>query len=450
VGSQRGVTATIALVAALAVWGTTRRIGLDSPQAVTQNILAMQEFLGVTTTTFLAMGAVMSERIQSKWALTQANRALQADIIRRERAEERFSKAFAASPAALCITRLDNGTFVDVNDSFLHLLDYMRGEVVGRTTIEVGLFANMEQRMDLVRRLREDGQVRNQELTIHTRSGQTREIIFSSEAIDLNGEDHILAILSDITERKQAEAEIKRLNEELEQQVIERTAELDAATSELGTMTNSIAHDLRTPLRSIDGFSQLLLTNYNHQLDTAAQDYLQRLRAASQQMGRLIDNLLALARLTRDEMTREPVDLSELVRTMAADLQSAEPDRQVEFIIAPDITISADTRLMQAAMQNLIGNAWKFTARHPQARIEFGVLPQSDGPPVYFVRDDGAGFNNAYAGKLFGPFRRLHTPTEFPGAGIGLAAVKRIIQRHGGRIWAEGAVEQGATFYFSL
>jgi PAS domain S-box-containing protein len=297
------VTATIALVAALAVWGTTRRIGLDSPQAVTQDILAMQEFLGVTTTTFLAMGAVMSEGIQSKWALTQANRALQADIIRRERAEERFSKAFAASPAALCITRLDNGTFVDVNDSFLHLLDYMRGEVVGRTTIEVGLFANMEQRMDLVRRLREDGQVRNQELTINTRSGQTREIIFSSEAIDLNGEDHILAILSDITERKQAEAEIKRLNEELEQQVIERTAELDAATSELGTMTNSIAHDLRTPLRSIDGFSQLLLTNYNHQLDTAAQDYLQRLRAASQQMGRLIDNLLALARLTRDEMT---------------------------------------------------------------------------------------------------------------------------------------------------
>jgi len=234
-----------------------------------------------------------------------------------------------------------------------------------------------------------------------------------------------------------------------EQRVIERTAQLKAANQELEAFAYSVSHDLRAPLRSIDGFSRALLQDYADRLDDPGQHYLQRIRAATQQMSQLIDDLLKLSRVTRSEMRREPVDLSALARAIAAELQATQPERQVEWSIAPRLVVNADAHLMRILLNNLMGNAWKFTAKHSTAKIELGTT-QQDSQPVYFVRDDGAGFDITYVDKLFGAFQRLHSANEFEGTGIGLATVQRIVHRHGGRVWAKGAVEQGAAVYFTL
>ncbi len=250
----------------------------------------------------------------------------------------------------------------------------------------------------------------------------------------------------------QAQAAIRNLNEQLEQRVRERTSQLESANRELEAFCYSVSHDLRTPLRTIDGFSQATLEDYGASLDDTGRDYLNRVLAGCRQMDQLIDDLLNLSRVTRDQMRREPVDLSALAQAVVSQLRAASPGRDVDVRIAPGLAAVGDARLLRTALFNLLENAWKFSARRPDAVIEMGADPQREGrpPQVFFVRDNGVGFDMQYAGKLFNAFQRLHTTKEFPGTGIGLATVARVIQRHGGRIWADAGIGRGATFYFTL
>ncbi len=246
------------------------------------------------------------------------------------------------------------------------------------------------------------------------------------------------AIVRDITDRKRRDEELRAMN-----------AQLEVTNQELETFSYSVSHDLRAPVRAIDGFSAILEQDYADKLDNRGRDCLHRVRASAQRMYTLIDALLMLSRVTREEMRRDVIDLSALARSVATELQRLHPERNVEFNIAPGIIGVGDGSLVRVALENLIGNAWKFTSRQPKAFIEFGAVDQR-GSTVYFVRDNGAGFDMVYADKLFGAFQRLHTTDEFPGTGIGLPTVQRIVRRHGGAVWADAEVDEGATFWFTL
>jgi light-regulated signal transduction histidine kinase (bacteriophytochrome) len=257
-----------------------------------------------------------------------------------------------------------------------------------------------------------------------------------------------MVLFAGMNAHKGVEAEILRLNQELEQRVRDRTAQLEAINHELEAFCYSVSHDLRAPLRSIRGFSEVLVDRYRSQLDERAQEYLERISQSSEHMDKLIEDLLKLSRVARSELRSQTVNLSELFGSIAADLVKSDPARAAEFVIAPDLRARGDERLLRVALDNLLQNAWKFTSRQPRTRIECGST--SEPEPAFYVRDNGAGFDMAYADRLFGVFQRLHSAKDFPGTGVGLATVQRIINRHGGRAWATGAPNQGATVYFTL
>jgi two-component system sensor histidine kinase/response regulator len=287
----------------------------------------------------------------------------------------------------------------------------------------------------------------NSELHDREQSGMGVEIYF-------NGRRHFITadrlqilnlLLSTYEAAMQRNQELNRAKDEL--QTV--NAALEVVNKELEAFSYSVSHDLRAPLRTIDGFSQALLEDYVDKLDDEGKDNLQRVCSATKRMGELIDDMLNLSRVSRTEIRLETVDLSAMAQTIVAELRRSQPERQVEFVIADGMVATGDGGLLKAALENLLGNAWKFTGKRSTAKIEFGVTRQ-DGNLAYFVRDNGAGFDTAYADKLFGAFQRLHGQNEFSGTGIGLATVQRIIHRHGGRIWAEGKPDKGATFYFTL
>lgn len=288
-----------------------------------------------------------------------------------------------------------------------------------------------------------------QELWLRSRDGRRIPFLMTGVRIEVDGITHIVGIGFDITPRLEAEDQVRRLNEDLEERVRERTTELAAANKELESFSYSVSHDLSAPLRGIDGFSRMLAEDFGALLPEVGRSYITRIRAATQRMQQLIDDLLRLSRVTRDELQRESLDLSIMAREVLDELRAGQPQRDVSIGIAPDLVVFADRNLLRIALSNLLRNAWKFTSRRPTATIEVGVLREGN-ETVYFVRDDGAGFDMRYAGRLFGAFHRLHRSSEFEGTGIGLAIVSRILHRHGGRIWAEAEIDRGATFFFTL
>jgi len=370
--------------------------------------------------------------------LTEQRRA--AEVLR---AGEEYARRIVDVAYDAFVAINEEGVITGWNRHAEDMFGWSREEVIGRVLAETIIPTPLRDahRRGLARFLETgEGPVLNRvvELTAVRRSGVEFPVELTISPLTVGRKYVFTAFVRDITQRKEAEEKLRRY-----------TADLEAANAELDAFAYSVSHDLRAPLRSIDGFSQALLEDYAGQLDAAGQQYLQRVRASSQHMAMLIDDLLQLSRVTRAEMSRERVNLSDLAHSIAADLQRNDPERHVEFVITSGVEIDGDSRLLHLVLENLLGNAWKYTAKHPRARIEFGIT-QHEARPAYYVRDDGAGFDMAYAAKLFGAFQRLHAPGEFEGTGVGLATVRRIIGRHGGRVWGEGAVEQGATFYFTV
>ena len=287
---------------------------------------------------------------------------------------------------------------------------------------------------------------KNFEYRILTKTGDVKWVSHSWSPIIFDNKLHsIVSIIEDITERKTTEHEIIELNENL----LRRSNELTIANKELETFSYSVSHDLRAPLRSIDGFSQALLEDYGKILDETGKEYINRVRKSTHRMAQLIDDMLRLSRLTRVEMNIQKVDLSQLSSSIIDDYKKTEPERKIKFIINKEMIADGDANLLHILLENLLGNAWKFTKKRENAEIRFGKTKQGQDT-VFFIRDNGAGFNMKYVDKLFIPFQRLHDETDYPGTGIGLGIVSRIIHRHGGRIWAEAEENKGATFYFTL
>jgi len=386
-------------------------------------------------------------------------RELREVALRRERqqaqealvsSETRYRRLFESAQDGILILDAATGQIQDVNTFLIEMLGYSKEEFLGKKLWEVGAFRDTAASKAAFQELQRSGYVRYEDLPLETSTGQQIAVEFVSNVYRVDHTQVAQCNIRDITARKQADVAIRQLNADLAQHVQERIAQLEALNAELETFNYAVSHDLRAPLRQIMGFTEILRDDHATQQTADSLRMIQTIRVSAERMNALIKALLELARFSRDQLIRQAVDLSTMAQLITAELHRNTPGRQVELIIAPDVTVEGDGALLRIVLENLLSNAWKFTARHASARIEFGAAPQADGSTAYFVRDDGAGFDMAYPAKLFGAFQRLHSAEEFPGIGIGLATVQRIIHRHGGRVWAEGLVDQGATFYFTL
>ncbi|MEO7085768.1 MAG: PAS domain S-box protein [Gemmatimonadaceae bacterium] len=379
---------------------------------------------------------------------------LSADITDRRQAEssvresqELFRTAFHSSPVGIVIVRASDNTYVDCNDTFTTMTGYSRAELLGRTGAELGL---VEPRgaTKFLRPEQADGVIKL-EYTLRAKGGDRKRMLASAQSIMLHGEAHRLGCSVDITERTHAEAEVRRLNTDLEQRVSERTAQLEAANKELEAFSYSVSHDLRAPLRAVNGFAGIVLEDFGPALPEEGRRYLQRIRSGGEQMGRLIDDLLAFSRLSREHMNGRSVSTGALVQSVLDELSPQCEDREIEFKVGELPSCYGDPALLKQVWVNLLSNAIKYSRGRTPAIVEVSCQREND-EDVFTVRDNGAGFDMAYAHKLFGVFQRLHRVDEYEGTGVGLAIVQRIVHRHGGRVWAEAQESRGAAFHFTL
>jgi PAS domain S-box-containing protein len=364
------------------------------------------------------------------------------------RSEERYRAVVEQSAEGLYLVDGVTRRILETNPALQNMLGYTADELRGMGLHEIVAHAREDVEANVERTLNE-GTRFIRERGYRRKDGSVVEVEIAASAIDYGQKRVICAAIRDITGRKQAERAIRRFNEELEDRVRRRTAQLRASNEELQALSSSVSHDLRAPLRAMTGFSRILLEDYGERLDEAGQDYLRRVQEAGERMSMMIDDLLDLSRLMRREMRLEEVDLSALARDVAEHLRRVDPQRRARFAVAEGISVSGDAELLRVVVENLLENAWKFTSKKTEALIEFGAVGEGGGP-VYYVRDNGVGFDEAYADKLLAPFQRLHGEGEFEGTGLGLSTVARIVRRHGGSLWAEGEVGRGATFFFTL
>lgn len=386
--------------------------------------------------------AVQDSRTNLERKVEERTRELQDTLMRLSTSEQQF-RALAGSSGAAIITADAQGRITYVNSAGESMFGYAPGELLRRP---ISLLMPEEDRAELERRqgrlvqASDSGSTdRIMEATARRADGSTFPVEISLASWIVDGTRSTGAVIRDISDRRAMQASLE-----------ERAQSLEAANKELAAFSYSVSHDLRAPLRGLQGFSEALLEDYGSKLDARGLDYLHRVSEAAGRMGRLIDELLELSRVSRTELKRETVRLEPLARQHFDELQRLEPDRKVAFVSHAVPEATGDERLVSLVMQNLVENAWKFTRAQPHPRIEFGVDGARDGFPVYFIRDNGAGFDMQYADKLFGVFQRLHAESEFPGTGVGLAIVQRIVLRHGGDVWAKAQPGEGATFFFTL
>ncbi|UFS69964.1 PAS domain S-box protein [Geomonas sp. RF6] len=362
-----------------------------------------------------------------------------------EKSQHKFATLFGAVPALILISTTSDLTVVEANESFLQTMEYQRQEIVGHVLGNLPVWEGEAERGSVLRAVSGETLARNLEIRLRTRSGNTIVGLLSTATFELDERSFIMSVIRDITERKEREAEIELLNARL----AARAADLEHANRELEAFNSMIAHDLRNPLNVINSYSQIVREMCGEGLDPTCQEYLEETYNGTLRMNRLIDALLDFSRLAHAQLARQPVDLSAIATEVAAELRYLAPACRVAVEIAEGVVGNCDASLLRIVLQNLLGNAMKYNCTKDTLRVEFGAT-LSGGKSIYFVRDNGIGFNTADAGKIFQPFHRLPGPGEVEGHGIGLATVERIIRRHGGRVWAEGEVGKGASFFFTL